>query len=350
MPESNRPAISAAAAENGLRSSCAAADYGDAAAEYEALVHGAAVVDLGCRTRLELTGDDRASFLHNLCTNEIRKLTAGSGCEAFLLNVQGRILGHVLIFCRERSLLLETVSGAAQSLANHLEHYHIREAVEIHDRGESWGELFLAGPRAEQLIVRLIDVTPPTLHLSGIDREVSGDWFSLWRIDLGSLQGFLIFYPASKRSSLWELFVSAGARPCGSSALETARIEAGWPLYGEDISERNLPQEVNRDQQTISFVKGCYLGQETVARIDALGHVNKRLVRLKVDSREVPSRGMPLSRGGAVVGEITSACFSPRLHAPLALAYVRCGVDTPGSRLESAAGPCQVVPSGEATE
>ena len=122
-----------------------------------------------------------------------------------------------------------------------------------------------------------------------------------------------------------------------------ARIERGQPYYGRDIHDRSLPQEVARDAQALSFVKGCYIGQETVARIDALGHVNKTLIGVKFAGEQVPAAGMELTRDGQPVGQVTSAAFSPRLSAPLALAYVRRGSNTPGTKLESPVGPGEVV-------
>jgi folate-binding protein YgfZ len=136
---------------------------------------------------------------------------------------------------------------------------------------------------------------------------------------------------------------SQEARACGPEAVEAARIEAGQPFYGRDIHDRSLPQEVARDAQAISFVKGCYIGQETVARIDALGHVNRTLAGVKFAGERVPESGAELVRDGQSVGQVISAVFSPRLSAPLALAYLRRGSNTPGTRLESPVGPGEVV-------
>jgi folate-binding protein YgfZ len=130
---------------------------------------------------------------------------------------------------------------------------------------------------------------------------------------------------------------------CDADAVEAARIEAGAPLFGRDITLENLPQEVGRDAQAISFTKGCYLGQETVARIDALGHVNKLLVGVKFAGDQLPAARTPLRAGGKSAGEVTSAAWSPRLGAVLALAYVKRLLAKPGTRLESDAGSAEVV-------
>lgn len=318
------------------------ASFGDVSAEYEAIVAGAAVVDLGCRGRFEIEGADRASFLHNLCTNEIRKLPIGSGCEAFFLNVQGKIIGQAIVLCRPESLVIETVAGAAPGLIEHLERYHIREAVEMYDRGRQWCELLLAGPRAAELLAPLTGGAPPAGHFTGVETEFAGAHVSLWRVELSPLEGYLLLAPQAVAVALWQALTGAGARPAGIDALEIVRVEAGWPLFGRDITDRNLPQEVQRDDRAINFVKGCYLGQETVARIDALGHVNRLLAPVRFLGRELPTPGMALEDNGQAVGEVTSAVMSPRHGAPWALAYVRRGFHAPGTPLESAAGPCEV--------
>jgi folate-binding protein YgfZ len=129
----------------------------------------------------------------------------------------------------------------------------------------------------------------------------------------------------------------------GSEAFTSARVEAGLPLFGVDFGEQNFPQEVGRDREAVSFTKGCYLGQETVARIDALGHVNQRLVGVRFGGKEVPDPGLELMHSGKKVGQVTSVAFSPRSNAPLALAMVRREANAPGTRLESAVGDCEVV-------
>jgi folate-binding protein YgfZ len=126
-------------------------------------------------------------------------------------------------------------------------------------------------------------------------------------------------------------------------AFTAARIEAGFPLFGVDFGEENFPQEVGRDPVAISFTKGCYLGQETVARIDALGHVNQRIAGVRFFGSDVPMNGTKLTLQGKEVGVVTSAAFSPKLGAPLALSMVRREANSPGTRLGSAIGECEVV-------
>jgi len=318
-------------------------DFGNVPAEYAALTTGAGIVDFSDRTQIELTGADRQSFLHNLCTNEVRKLTPGAGCEAFLCNPQGHVLALVNIFCGADSLVLETAPGQEARILTQLDKYLIREKVELHARSNEWAELYLAGPAAEALLQKL-DLTVTQRLLDHTTACSGGVDVTLRRVDITQPGGFLVSCPRASVAAVWQLLQHAGAKPCGTAATEMARIEAGTPLFGRDISDANLPQELARDSRAISFVKGCYIGQETVARLDALGHVNRTLCGVRFSGQEIPTPGLELTGdGGKSSGQVTSATFSPRLGAPLALAFVRRGTNMPGSKLDSSLGACEVV-------
>ena len=311
--------------------------------QYEALIGRVGLVELGKRTQIEIAGPDRASFLHNLCTNEIRKLAVGSGCEAFLTTVQGKTLAHVFVFAGPDALVLETVPGESEKILAHLDHYLVCEQVTLTDRTEVWSELLLAGPESESMLEKVAAVRPPQACLAHAPAKLGDAPVWLRRADLTSSVGFLIAVRDGDLSSVTAELRAAGAVACSTDAFQAARIERGFPLFGIDISDKNLPQEVARDSMAISFIKGCYLGQETVARIDALGHVNKTLVGLKFGGSEIPTAGMELSTEGQPAGHVTSAAYSPRLDLPLALGYVRRGANTPGSRVASAIGEAEVI-------
>ncbi len=312
-------------------------------AQYHALTTGVAVVESAQRTQIELSGTDRATFLHNLCTNNVRQLEVGAGCEAFLTTVQGKTLAHVFIFVCPESLVIDTVGGQGETILEHLDHYLISEKVTLADRSREWTELLLAGPGSEPLLAKLGDVRIPPALLSHAAFDVALTRAWLRRVDMTSPGGFLLSARREDGAAIAAALVDAGATRCGEAAFEAARIERGFPLFGKDLSDKNLPQEVARDQAAISFVKGCYLGQETVARIDALGHVNRLLVGLRFAGSDVPQPGTELRAGEQVVGQVTSASYSPRLQAPLALAYVRRGSNEPGARLNSASGEAEVI-------
>jgi folate-binding protein YgfZ len=312
-------------------------------AQYDALVGNVAAVALDDRTQIELSGADRATFLHNLCTHDIRGLTVGAGCEAFLTSVQGKTLAHVLVFAGPETLVIDTVGGQGEAILQHLDHYLVSEQVVLVDRSADWSEWLLAGPGAEPLLARLCDAALPTAPMSHAEVQVAGRRAWPRRVEMTPAGGFLINALREDAAAIRAALVEAGAAECSPEAFEPARIEQGFPWFGKDISPANLPQEVGRDPLAISFVKGCYLGQETVARIDALGHVNKLLVGLRFAGSTVPELGSELRAGDKTVGQVTSAAYSPRLAAAVALAYVRTPSHAPGTQLSTDAGPAEVV-------
>ena len=320
--------------------------------QYAALKSTAGLVDVSNRTQLEFTGADRAKFLHNLCTNAVQNLPVGAGCESFILNVKGHTVGHVSIFVGPKSLIIETVPGQAKKLLAHFDRYRIREDVNFVDRSPEWFELLLAGPQSA-LILKKLDTDSqrqiPIDRLSHTAATIVGIQVWLRRIDWISGDALLIAGPRNALPIIQQAIIDAGAMLCDFAALEAARIEHGTPMFGCDITDQNLPQEIDRDRLAISFTKGCYLGQETVARIDALGHVNRLLRGIHFAGKEIPAPGLELYaptdrlHEQKSIGRVTSACWSPRLESPLALAYVNRGHLEPGSQLESNLGAADVV-------
>lgn len=285
-------------------------------AEYRALTTTGGMVTLQDWSQVQLTGNDRAKLLQNMCTNDISRLEPEQMCEAFLLDVKGKVVAHVLVVARTDCLTLLAVPGQGQRIIKHLDRYIIREDVQLADVGNEFKWHITVGSGAETAescpMVRC--------HL-------------LW-------PGGNLLRTAKGAASPCEEFPTVDIESPVWTAL---RVESFFPLFGRDFDESHLPQEINRDAQAISFVKGCYLGQETVARIDALGHVNKKLVLLKFSGEQVPAVETKLTSGGQEVGSVTTACWSPRLEAPLAIAFVRLGSNEVGSRLESEAGSAEVI-------
>lgn len=312
--------------------------------QYAALTSGAGLVDFTSRTQIELTGADRANFLHNLCTNSVRDLPAGSGREAFVLNVKGHIVGHVFIFAGPNSHIVETVPGQAEKLLAHFDRYLIREDVQLHDRSQQWAEALLTGPQSASILGHLGPPAPPDL-LAHVAAQLKNNPVWLRRIGLTGPSDFLVACPRDRFTDVRDSLIAAGAATCGGEAFQAARIENGTPIFGNDISEENLPQEIGRDQLAISFIKGCYLGQETVARIDALGHVNRMLCGVRFACDAVPEVGSPLFADSPdkPIGQITSSCWSPRTKSPLALAFLKRGHHEPGTRLNSEVGAAEVI-------
>ena len=298
--------------------------------DYEALTTGCGFVELKNWSTVTLTGEDRHAFLHNMCTNDIRRLTPGEGCEAFCTDVKGKIVAHLFLFAHEDRLEILTVPEQAGPLIKHLDRYIIREDVQLHDHSGEVCWTLISGTEADALL-----------------NQVAEAACQVARCDLFWPPGCLLRSTRTEQSAIEQSLREAGAKPCSASALTTLRIESGLPLFHEDFSEANLPQEVDRNSQAISFNKGCYLGQETIARIDALGHVNQKVVVVKLSGSTVPEGGLELSLAEKPVGQVTSSCWSPRWNAPLALATVRRGANGVGTQLASELGLATVVDPSE---
>jgi len=311
--------------------------------DYAALHDQVAYVELGARTLLEVTGAERSSFLHKFCTNDVLHLKPGRGCETFLTDVRGKIVGHGLCFCHESMLRFSTVPDQARRLIEHLDRYILREDVQIHDRTDAWRELVIAGRSTDTLLQRVLGRPLPIERLEHAVFPVADCDVHVARVDWIGSPHLLLRVPTNRLADVVERVGEAGATRCGLAAFEAARIEHGTPWLGCDIDANRFPQEVGRDQQAISFTKGCYLGQETVARIDALGHVQYHLVGIRFDGTDVPEAGTELCVAGGPVGQVTSAARSPKLGVALALGYVRREHNHPGTRLDSHHGPARVV-------
>ena len=306
--------------------------FGDPAAEYRKAKNEAALFDLSDRTNIKITGKDRVTFLQNFCTNDIRKLNPGEGCEAFITSIKGRVLGHVFVFVEADAIWLETVPHAAGPLLEHLGKYLLAEDVELHDRSAEYGELFFSGPKSSEKLMPLIgNAASFGQHGHGMTKwnEIS---IVCRRIDFLNEPGFLLSIARDHLGDLWRLLCET-TKPAGADVFQALRIESGFPFYGIDISEENLAQEVGRTKQAISFTKGCYLGQEPIARIDALGHVNRELRGLKLSTGFAPPAGSAVKSedGTKEIGSITSSALSPLDNTPRALAYLKPQYLTPGT-------------------
>jgi folate-binding protein YgfZ len=335
--------------------------YGDSRAEYIALCDAAVVLDLGFRSRLCLTGGDRQKFLNGQVTNNVKDLKAGEGCYAALVNAKGRMQSDLNIYVLENEILLDFEPGYSAAVAQRLEKYIIADDVQVVDVAEHYGLLSVQGPKAVEVFnsLQLFEPTPdpsregnqPTVDGSQLPSSGGAkvglpqaptrpmSFLSIKNATIGEIylmslprvgtSGFDVFVPTTSLGVVADKLVSAvaatGGRACGWQALETARIEAGIPRYGLDVDETNLAPEAGIEQRAISYTKGCYIGQEVIARIRTYGQVAKALRGLLfVDSIQgLPKRGDKLYQGDKEIGHITSAVTSPALKSNIALAYVR---------------------------
>ena len=321
-------------------------DFGDPRAEYQAATESAAIFDVSDRTQLEMSGADRHSFFHGFCTNDIKGLAAGCGCEAFLCNVKGRLLGHVFVFAGETFLVIESVPGQGEPLTSHLGKYHLVEDIELVDRTETLAEFLVTGPEAvQQLSAAGLNVAglEPWRHTT-LDVSIAESMTECHakRVDIFGSPAFLISTATEQADSLWQHVTESGITPAGTGVFESLRIEAEFPVYGIDLSDENLAQEAARTEQAISFQKGCYLGQEPIARLNAMGHVNKALQSFVIDSPELPPVGTALlnpKNEEKEAGRATSVAWSWSSEKPIGLGMVRSLFHTAGTELPFASEP-----------
>ena len=310
----------------------------DVIADYRLARDGAALFDVSDRGKVELTGKDAGRFLHNLSSNDILRLAPDTGCEAFLLTAQARVVAHVLVYRLKdpEAYWLDADPGLAEAVLKHLDRYLISEDVALVDRTRDFAQFHLAGPQARTIMEEAGLAGLEELSLARIDRGAYA--VHVRRHDTLGVPGYDLVCPAPYAEPVRDYWLKRGARPAARAAYEVLRVEAGTPVYGVDVDESNLAPEVGRTARAISYQKGCYLGQEPVVRIRDLGHVNRTLTGLEISGAGPAPRGARLLRDGKEAGHVTSSVVSPGLGKAIALAYVRRGSTEPGTRLEVEAG------------
>ena len=308
--------------------------------EYDAAIAGAGVVRLRDWSTVRAAGKDRATFLHNMCTNDVKRLTAGEGCEAFFTDVKGKIVTHGFLLVGGDAIEIVMVPATADRLMKQLDRYIIREDVTLSDKSGGVAWMLAFGEQYGVVIQQVVGADVGELSAAWAHRtfDVAGVAVQVARCELPWMGGFLIGCPAESAPAIEAKLVAAGATLGSESLWNMVRVESNWPLWGVDFDDANLPQEVSRNAAAISFRKGCYLGQETVARIDALGHVNKQLAAIRFEGDAVPEVGAELLQGEQVVGRVTSSCWSPRVAKPQAIAMVKRGANAVGSSLAWSGG------------
>jgi folate-binding protein YgfZ len=291
------------------------------AAEYEAATAGCAVFDRSERGKLALTGAQAKEFLHGQVSNDIEALTAGHGCYAALLTPKGKMVGDLRVLDTGTELLLDTERSALQELFNTIRRFRIGFDVELHKRTLERGLLSLLGPGADALANLRLGPEEHAHAPARIDRfEVRAI-----RTDLG----IDLLCAAEETAGLAAELARRGASVTSEAVAETVRIESGRPRYGVELDDSVIPQEAGLNERAVSFTKGCYVGQETVARLFYRGKPN-RLLRGLVCAEPVAA-GDVLRLGEREVGSVGSSTVSPR-RGPLALALVRREAP-PGSEL-----------------
>ncbi len=290
----------------------------DAARQTALMKSGLLFVDHSNRTRIEFSGQDRQTFVHNLCTQSVKSLEPGAATDAFVCNVQGKLLGFVRLYAESNRLLLDTEPEQSERLMPHFQKYLIREDVQIVDLSRQRTVMTAIGQGAN----RLVDGQLADSVMHG-PVTIGGVQCIARRIEVYDQPAFRLDCDPVDRTAFIDHLRSCGGEDALPGVVTASRIARGYPQYGQDFDEQNLPQELCHDEQAISFTKGCYLGQETVARIDAVGHVNRRLVRIVGTSDRELVAGHPVTWRDQTVGTLTSAAWCVNRQQACGLAIVR---------------------------
>lgn len=316
-----------------------------AAADYQAALHGVALHDASHHGRIWLHNRDRASLLHRLSTNAIEGLAPGAGTRTVLANHHGRIIDLLTVHVLPEQLLLVSSPPQHQAVLRLFKkNIFFGDKVKVADATPDLGQLALYGPQSAALLAQVtgcsrqalenlalhytLDITLPNVpdapDLHGVHMLVART------LPIGGA-GFLLYLPPAAQIAFWSVVQAAGALPLSAKAYDTLRVERGYPTYGRELSLDYIPLETGL-WDAVSFQKGCYVGQEIIARMESRNRIAKKLRGLKLSEVvDLPESGpRKLQVNGKEAGDLTSIVDSPRF-GPLALAYVRSAHAEPGT-------------------
>lgn len=311
--------------------------YGNPEAEYRAVRTEAGLWDRSNYEVVEVTGRDRVSFLQGMLTNDLKVRAPGQGCPAAFLDAHGKVQALLTILVSEDRLLLMLGSGLAAKTLQALDKFLISEKVSFRDVTAETALFMVAGPASAAVIERLTGEPPLPGAWTHVERAVGEIPVRVVTggAETGEAEAWL-HAPAAAGERLWAATLEAGKpvglRPVGVTALDVLRVEAGSPWYGHDVDDTVLLPEIPLEPY-VSYTKGCYIGQEVVARVKYRGHVNRSLTGLTFDGDRVPTAKAAVHHGDREVGRVTSAVHSFALNRPIALAFVRREHLEPGTAL-----------------
>jgi|SRR5882672_7919473 len=320
-----------------------ARDFGDPRAEFQALISGCGVFDLSSRAKIRLTGEDRVRWLNGMVTNNVRDLAPDHGVYAFLLNPQGRILGDLYAYNRGASLLVDTAQSQLAKVLEIFDRYIIMDDVEVSDVSAKLTAAGVTGT-GSRAVMKAAGIEVPVLRPLEVRdltwREIP---ITLVRGEDEKREAYEIWLAPEHAGKLREALRAYGAAPVGTAALELYRIARGIPRYGQDIRERDLPQETEQ-MRALNFTKGCYVGQEIVERIRSRGAVHRTFAGFLIDG-PLPAPGTKIQAEDKDVGEITSAASLPLADGDraVALGYIRREVAESGKSLQAGEAKATVV-------
>jgi len=325
------------------RGQAVVASFGDVAGEYTAARDSAALVDLPLRAVLEASGPPRLKFLQGMLSHDVAGRRPGQGCPAALMNAKGAVQALLRVLVEEDVVLLETDFDRIGPLQRTFEHHRVAAPVRFAARSTS--VLALLGPEAARVLSAAGIDSPPAGPEAHQAVAIAGHRLRLVRAGDLPGGGFVLHAAPESAAAVWETLCAAGARPVGHDALDALRVEALRPWYGSDVTDENLLHETGLVAECHSPAKGCYVGQEVVARLEARGgNVNKALRGLRLSAPA--AAGAAVSVEGREVGRVRTAAVSPRL-GPIALAYVHRDHFAPGTAVAVDGAPATVVTSFE---
>ena len=316
---------------------------------YRALREVAAIGAVAPRTAIGISGKDRAAYLQGLLTNDVEALEAGTGCYSAWLTPQGRMLTDLHILESGDMILLDVPVGVGAATLQRLDQFLFSEDVQFADLSAALTSVWVHGPQAGAILERVLSLDAARAFTA---RESLNDWaeyqnaraeFSgspvvVARVSQLGVPGFCVYAEASRAEDLKQALQAAGATLADPGVIETARIEAGYPLFGVDMTEDTIPLEAGIEGRAISLTKGCYVGQEVIIRVlhRGQGRVARKLIALRL-AGDPPARGAKIWSGDREIGFVTSA--APASHSgAVALGYVHRDFVEPGTRVEIDSG------------
>jgi folate-binding protein YgfZ len=307
--------------------------------DHRTIAQGAAIGAVEARQQIAVAGNDRASYLQGLLTNDIQALTPGTGCYAAWLTPQGRMLTDMHVLQSPSMILLDVPAAQAGATLQRLDQYLFSEDVRLGSMAETLTSVWLHGPAAPGVLTGVLEGAGDVSGWAQYQHaqvEFGGDTVVLARIDQLGVPGFCVFLERSKEPALRSALEAGGASTVSAEGLEIARIEAGYPVFGVDMTDDTIPLEAEIQDRAISLTKGCYVGQEIIIRVlhRGGGRVARKLVALTITG-SAAARGAKIFAAGRDIGTVTSAAVSPRL-GPIALGYVHRDFVAPGTAVEVA--------------
>ncbi len=296
-------------------------DYLEVEADYAA-IEVAAMVDLSSRGALRFTGPDRAKWLQGLVSNDVLALKPGQGHETLVLEIRGHIVAHMRLYNFGDYLLADLNAELSNSTIRRLDFFRIMEKVELQEVTADYAHFGVFGQRAREVCAGFFPADwQPAQEFACATHEVAGAEWLIVNSGLCGEPGLEFYVPPKAMDDLSRLLADR-ARLVDPALIAIVRIEHGRPWQPMELNEKVFPQEACIEDRAVSFTKGCYVGQETVARIHARGHVNRKLTSLRFDE-PVPPGARLLLEQGKEVGQVTSVCRSPRFGL-IGLGYLRC--------------------------